>query len=59
LTWSPPGNVDRVPLTVSVWGEYRLTIASALGLLVVAVLSAWWPARRAGGMVIVDALRHV
>jgi putative ABC transport system permease protein len=59
LTWLPPGNVDRVPLAVRLWGESRLMIASALGLLVVAVLSAWWPARRAGRMVIVDALRHV
>jgi len=59
FTWLPPGNVDRVPLTVRLWGETRLMIGSALGLLVVAVVSAWWPARRAGEMVIVDALRHV
>lgn len=59
LTWLPPGQVDPVPLTVRVWGETELTVGSALGLMFVAVLSAWWPARRAGRMVIVDALRHV
>ncbi len=59
LTWLPPGQVDPVPLTVRVWGETRLMVGSAAGLIVVAVLSAWWPARRAGRMIIVDALRHV
>jgi putative ABC transport system permease protein len=59
LTWLPPGQVDPVPLSVRLWGEVELMIGSAAGLMLVAVLSAWWPARRAGRMVIVDALRHV
>jgi putative ABC transport system permease protein len=59
LTWLPPGQVDPVPLSVRVWGETKLMVGSAAGLVLVAVLSAWWPARRAGRMVIVDALRHV
>ncbi|MGB7543916.1 MAG: FtsX-like permease family protein [Burkholderiales bacterium] len=59
LTWLPPGQVDRVPLTVRIWGETRLMLGTGAALLLVAVLSAWWPARRAGRMVIVDALRHV
>jgi putative ABC transport system permease protein len=59
MTWLPPGQVDPVPLTVRVWGEVRLISATAAGLAVVAVLSAWWPARRAARMLIVDALRHV
>ncbi|HLQ26706.1 MAG TPA: FtsX-like permease family protein [Acidiferrobacterales bacterium] len=58
LTWTPPGR-DAVPLTIYVWGETRLVIASAVGLILVAILSAWWPARRAARMNIVDALRHV
>jgi putative ABC transport system permease protein len=59
LTWLPPGQVDPVPLTVRVWGEVRMMAGTGLGLALVAVISAWWPARRAARMVIVDALRHV
>ena len=59
LTWVPPGSMTQVPLTVRVAGEYRLVLTSAIGLMAVATLSAWWPARRAARMNIVDALRHV
>jgi putative ABC transport system permease protein len=59
LTWLPPGQVDPVPLTVRVWGEASLMLGTAAGLTAVAVVSAWWPARRAARMHIVDALRHV
>jgi putative ABC transport system permease protein len=59
LTWTPPGQVDPVPLTVRVWGETRMILGTSAGLALVAVISAWWPARRAGRMEIVDALRHV
>ncbi|TAK67978.1 MAG: ABC transporter permease [Betaproteobacteria bacterium] len=59
LTWLPPGQVDPVPLTVRVWGETPMMLGTAAGLALVAVVSAWWPARRAGRMLIVDALRHV
>ncbi|TSA14999.1 MAG: ABC transporter permease [Betaproteobacteria bacterium] len=59
LTWVPPGQADPVPLTVRVWGETAMMIGSAALLAVVAVISAWWPARRAARMRIVDALRHV
>ena len=59
LTWLPPGQVDRIPLAVRLWGENMLMAGTAAGLVLVAVLSAWWPARAAGRMVIVDALRHV
>ena len=59
LTWLPPGQVDPVPLTVRVWGEVRLMLGTGLGLAMVAVISSWWPARRAARMLIVDALRHV
>ena len=59
LTWIPPGSMTQVPLTVRVAGEYQLVLTSAIGLMAVATLSAWWPARRAARMNIVDALRHV
>ena len=59
LTWLPPGQGDPVPLTVRVWGETPMMIGGAALLALVAVVSAWWPARRAARMLIVDALRHV
>ncbi len=59
LTWMPPGNSEPVPLTVRVWGETSMIVGTAMGLMLVAALSAWWPARRAAQMNIVDALRHV
>lgn len=59
LTWLPPGRVERVPLTVRVWGEMKLIAGTTIGLIVVAALSSWWPANRASRMNIVEALRHV
>lgn len=59
LTWQPPGQTDVVPLTVRVWGETKMMLGTGVGLTIVAVISAWWPARRAARMLIVDALRHV
>ncbi len=59
LTWTPPGYVYAYPLKVRVWGDWGLILDSAIGLVVVAVVSAWWPANRAAKLMIVDALRHV
>ena len=36
-----------------------MIVGTAVGLMVVAVLSAWWPARRAAKLQVVEALRHV
>lgn len=58
LTWTPPGRIP-IPLTVRVWGESTLMIGSAVGLVLVAVVSAWWPSLRAARLNIVEALRHV
>jgi putative ABC transport system permease protein len=57
LHWTPPGQTDAVALTVRVWGETAMIARSALGVVVVATFSAWWPARRAARLPIVDALR--
>lgn len=59
LTWLPPGRVEPVPLNVRVWGENHLIVGTAIGLMIVAMFSALWPANRAAKMNIVDALRHV
>jgi putative ABC transport system permease protein len=59
LTWWPPGNVDPLPLTITVWGESRMIVGTTLGLIGIAIVSAWWPAYRAAQLDVVDALRHV
>ena len=59
LTWWPPGNVEALPLTITVWGETRMIFGATLGLICIAILSAWWPAYRAARLDVVDALRHV
>jgi len=59
LTWSAPGGVVPLPLNLTVWGETRMMVGTTLGLICIAILSAWWPAYRAARMNVVDALRHV
>ncbi|MDE2428157.1 MAG: ABC transporter permease [Burkholderiales bacterium] len=59
LTWTPPGYVYAYPLKVRIWGDPGLIFGTAFSLIVVAIISAWWPANRAAKMMIVDALRHV
>jgi putative ABC transport system permease protein len=59
MTWTPPGRVNPIGLHVRVWGETRLLAGTAISLTLVAVLSAWWPARRAARLEVVEALRHV
>lgn len=58
LTWLPPGSSTPLPLTVRVAGETTMIMGTALGLVVIATLSAWVPAWRAAKLSIVDALRH-
>ncbi len=59
LTWVPPGRIEQVPLAVRLIGENMMLTISAIGLVVVAAVSALVPAARASRMNIVDALRHV
>jgi putative ABC transport system permease protein len=59
LTWSAPGSVVPLPLTLTVWGENKMIFGTTAGLVAIAVLSAWWPAYRAAQLNVVDALRHV
>ncbi|MFZ6801066.1 ABC transporter permease [Undibacterium sp. Di24W] len=59
LSWTPPNYVYPYPVKVRIWGDFPLIICSVIGIMLVAILSAWWPARRASKMLIVDALRHV
>ncbi|MCM2493808.1 ABC transporter permease [Burkholderia glumae] len=57
LHWTPPGQTDPVALSVRVWGEFGMIARYALGVTVVATLSAWLPAHRAARLPIVEALR--
>ncbi len=59
LTWSAPGTVEPLPLTLRVWGETGMIFGTTFALICIAVLSAWWPAYRAAQLDVVDALRHV
>ena len=58
LTWVPPGTSELVPLGLIVWGQTQMIIGTTLGLVIIAVASAWLPAYRAAGLKIVEALRH-
>ena len=59
MTWTPPGYSYAYPLKVRLWGDVGLIAQSAIGLVIVAIISAWWPANRASKLLIVDALRHI
>ena len=59
IPWVPPSTVEPVPLTILVSGETRMIFGTTIGLICIAVLSAWWPAYRAARLDVVEALRHV
>lgn len=59
LTWTPPGYSYAYLILVRVWQDPALLAGSVIGLIIVTLISAWWPANRASKMMIVDALRHV
>ena len=59
LTWLPPGTATPLPFELSVWGETTMIVGTTFGLILMATLSAWWPAYRAARLNVVDALRHV
>jgi putative ABC transport system permease protein len=59
LSWTPPGYSYAYLILVRVWEDLPLLSGSVVGLILVTMVSAWWPANRAGRLLIVDALRHV
>ena len=58
LTWTPPGYSYAYLILVRVWQDMGLLVGSIVGLVLVTLFSAWWPANRASKLMIVDALRH-
>ena len=59
LSWTPPGYSYAYLILVRIWQDMPLLVGSVIGLIVVTLVSAWWPANRASRLLIVDALRHV
>lgn len=59
IPWVPPSTVEPVPLTILVAGEVRMIVGTTIGLICIAIASAWWPSYRAAQMKVVEALRHV
>lgn len=57
-SWTPPGYSYAYLILVRVGQDLPLLFGCVFDMLVVTLLSAWWPARRAARLVIVDALRH-
>ncbi len=57
-SWIPPGYSYAYLIHVRIWQDLPLLAGSVLGMTLVTVLSAWWPASRAARLAIVDALRH-
>ena len=58
VTWTPPGRLDPVSLTVRVWGEPTPMIGVVIALTLVTLISSWIPSRRGASINIVSALRH-
>ncbi len=58
LTWTPPGRSTPVPIGVDLFGHPALIPGVLLLFTLLACVSAWWPARRASSLPVVEALRH-
>lgn len=58
LTWHPPGVISPIPIRIRIWGEWTMLLSVLVILMLAAVCSSWWPARRAANVHIVQALRH-
>jgi putative ABC transport system permease protein len=59
FTWTPPGRAQALPVILTVWGETKMILVTSIGLMFIAVVSAWWPSYRAAQLNVVEALRHV
>jgi len=57
--WTPPGEASPIPLRLLATGVAGFQCAVWLGLVLMATIAAYVPARRAAAMKVVDALRHV
>ncbi len=58
VTWLPPGSSERLLLQLRVLGSPNAVIVTTCALVLIAAGSAWWPARQAARLNVVEALRH-
>lgn len=58
LNWLPPNQTEPVPLTIRAADSPTLLAMTWLGLTLLSIVSAWWPARRAARLEVVEGLRH-
>lgn len=59
LSWTPPGQVDPIPLVIHLANDDTLIAGTWIGLTLIAALSAVLPALKAARLPVVDALRHI
>jgi putative ABC transport system permease protein len=59
MTWLPPNNVERIPLNVNVTSNPQLIVWTWIFLVLIATLSAFFPANRAAKLTVVNALHQV
>ena len=59
ISWTPPNYSEKVLLTIQLFDDPGLIGYTALALAALSMLSAVVPARRAGRIPVVEALRHV
>lgn len=57
-SWTPPGYSYAYLVQVRVTDDLPMLVQSCTWIVLITMLSAWWPAQRAARMQIVDALRH-
>ncbi|MFD4839694.1 ABC transporter permease [Achromobacter sp. NPDC058515] len=59
LAWLPPGVVYPSPIHIQLWAEPKFIMVCVGVLILVSLLSTWFPAQRAARISIVDSLRYV
>lgn len=59
LTWTPPSSSGARAFVLQLFANVAMPVGIWVGLIVMSVIAAWLPARRASQLSIVEALRHV
>lgn len=57
-TWTPPGYSYAYLVQVRISDDLSMLAQSSFWIMLITLLSAWWPAQRAARMQVVEALRH-
>jgi putative ABC transport system permease protein len=59
IMWTPPTAADAVPLRLFLFNNPGMMVGVGILLVVLSALAAFWPARRAARVQVIEALRHV